>query len=568
MIQRFSLIGYILVFLSLISYSQQPDSLVAEEKVVSDKITKKTGLIVPTREVPAVFVVFEGDTLFTVNSTFGPYTATERANTVIKRLDQIVESNVFSVDSFSIQEFGNQFFISYEETMIVSIGEYEAKYLGVSREEAAQNYLDSIITAISTTIEDKSLIQWLTNIGYTILTLAGLFLIIFLINRLFKWVNKKLVDYEKNLKRKRKSVFRYLAPRGPDYFFIFVSNLLRFALIIVVLVLYLPLLFNFMPWTKGLVSQFYEYIFKPLTYIAQGLVAYLPNLFYIFIIVAIARYLLKILTFAAQEIQDDKLKLTGFHKDWAHPTLIIIKVLINAFALVFMFPYLPGSDSPAFQGVSIFLGVLFSLGSTSAIANIVAGIVITYMRPFMIGDRVRIGETVGDVIEKSLLVTRLRTPKNEDVTIPNSTIINTHLWNFTKNAKELGIILHPTITIGYDVPSETVINLLLKAAKNTKNLTRDFKPFVLQKSLNDFYVEYELNVYSKQPSKMLHFYSELNQSIQREFNEAGVEILSPHYHSIRDGNASTISGAEEEIRNPVEKVIDKVTGKDQAKPKK
>jgi len=229
-----------------------------------------------------------------------------------------------------------------------------------------------------------------------------------------------------------------------------------------------------------------------------------------------------------------------------------------------MFPYLPGSESPAFKGVSIFLGVLFSLGSTSAIANIVAGIVITYMRPFKIGDRVKIGETVGDIIEKTLLVTRIRTVKNVDVTIPNATIINTHLWNYTKNATEHGIILHPTVTIGYDVPSETVIKLLLLAAKNTKNLTRDFKPFVLQKSLNDFYVEYELNVYTKQPSKMLLFYSELNQSIQRAFNEAGVEILSPHYNAIRDGNATTIPGEEnQDLRNPVEKIIDKVTGKDQ-----
>jgi small-conductance mechanosensitive channel len=183
------------------------------------------------------------------------------------------------------------------------------------------------------------------------------------------------------------------------------------------------------------------------------------------------------------------------------------------------------------------------------------------MRPFAIGDRVRIGKTEGDVIEKTLLVTRIKTTKNEDVTIPNAIIINTHLFNFSKNAKDFGIILHPSVTIGYDVPSEKVISLLLLAAKNTKNLTRDLKPFVLQKSLNDFYVEYELNVYTKQPSKIPHFYSELNQSIQREFNKAGVEILSPHYHSIRDGNASTITVEQADTKNPVEKIIDKVSGK-------
>lgn len=205
-----------------------------------------------------------------------------------------------------------------------------------------------------------------------------------------------------------------------------------------------------------------------------------------------------------------------------------------------MWPYIPGSQSEAFKGVSIFLGILFSLGSTSAIANIVAGIVITYMRPFQLGDRVKIGETIGDVVEKNLLVTRVKTLKNEDITIPNSTIINTHLWNYSKNASQMGIILHTTVTIGYDVPYRLVTELLLKAAKNTPNLTREFKPFVLQKNLSDFYIEYELNVYTKQPGKMMLFYSELHKSIVDEFNKAGVEIMSPHYSAFRNGNQSTV----------------------------
>ncbi|HYQ57194.1 MAG TPA: mechanosensitive ion channel family protein, partial [Draconibacterium sp.] len=285
-----------------------------------------------------------------------------------------------------------------------------------------------------------------------------------------------------------------------------------------------------------------------------------PNLFSIFVIIIITRYLLKILAVVVRELETGKLRIKGFHSDWAKPTFNLVKIVIYIITAVFIVQYLPSSK--AFQGVSIFVGVIFTLGSTSAIANIVAGIVITYMRPFQIGDRVKIGDTMGDIVEKNLLVTRIKTIKNEDVTIPNATIINTHLWNYTKNASQLGIILHPTVTIGYDVPAETVIKLLLEAAKNTKNLTRDFKPFVLQKSLNDFYVEYELNVYTKQPGKMAHFYSELNKSILNEFNKAGVEILSPHYSSFRDGNASTIP--EKKNANfptdPVGEVIKKATG--------
>jgi len=509
------------------------------------------------------YVIFEGDTLFTIYANLGPYTHAERARNISDRLNTLADDINFVQDSFSISEVNNYSIIAYKDFVIMSLSEADVAPLELPRQKVAVMYVQLIKTAFIEHIEDKSLVDWLIRIGLTVLTLFGLIVIFFLINRLFKWINKKLIDYEKGLKRKRKSVFRYLAPKGPEYFFIFVSNVLKFVLIVLVLFFYLPLLFSFLPWTKGLVSQFYAYIADPVKFIVNGIVDFLPNLFYVIIIILVARYLLRILTYVSTEIEDEKLKLKGFHKDWARPTLNIVKIIVYAFAVVFMFPYLPGSDSPAFQGVSIFLGVLFSLGSTSAIANIVAGIVITYMRPFSIGDRVKIGETIGDVVEKTLLVTRVRTTKNEDVTIPNATIINTHLWNYTKNAKDLGIIIHPTVTIGYDVPSETVIKLLLNAAKNTKNLTREIKPFVLQKSLNDFYVEYELNVYTKQPSKMPLFYSELNQSIQKEFNEAGVEILSPHYQAIRDGNNSTIPGNEsQDFRNPVEQIIDKITGKE------
>ena len=512
---------------------------------------------------PTAYVLFQGDSLFTINSGLGPFTPTIRAEYISERLENLARKITVVQDSFFISEVEGYTLISYKETVIMSITDADASVLGLPRQKIATNNIGIIKQSFIQHIEKKSVTGWLINIGYTILTLIGLIIIFILINIFFKWINKKLLNYEKGLKRKRKSFFRYLAPKGPQYFFIFLSNIVKIALIVLILFLYLPLLFGFLPWTKELVTQFYAYIANPIKYIVTGLINFLPNLFYIIIILFITRYILRILNYVAQEIEEEKLKMKGFHKEWAHPTLNIVKIIIYAFAIVFMFPYLPGSDSPAFQGVSIFLGVLFSLGSTSAIANIVAGIVITYMQPFVIGDRIMINGVVGDVVEKTLLVTRIRTIKNEDVTIPNATIINTHLFNYSKYAKELGLILHPTITIGYDIPSETVIKLLLMAAKNTKGLTREFKPFVLQKSLNDFYVEYELNVYTKQAGKMALFNSELNKSIQAEFNKAGVEILSPHYNAIRDGNPSTIPGEITDKRNPVDKIIDKVTGKDQ-----
>ena len=548
MFRKSSFIVFVIVIALQSLLAQQPD-------------TTNTNVGESNVNETSAYVVFDGDSLFKVTANLGPYTPEERARNISERLIKLSDELNVVQDSFNITEANNYSIIAYKDFVIMSLYEADVAPLGGSQQEVGNAYIEIFKKALTNKVKNDSLIGWLINIGYTALFLLGLILILYIINRLFKWINRKLVEYEKKLKRKRKSVFRYLAPKGPDYFFVFVSNIIRFVLIVLILFLYFPLVFSRMPWAEGFVSQFYEYIRDPIMDILTAFRNFLPNVFYIFIIVFITRYILQVLTYVAGEIENEKLKIKGFHRYWANPTLNLVKIIIYAFALVFIFPYLPGSESPAFRGISIFLGILFSLGSTSAIANIVAGIVITYMRPFLIGDRVKIGDVVGDVVEKTLLVTRLRTLKNEDVTIPNATIINTHLLNYTKNAKEHGIILHPTVTIGYDIPSEVVIKLLLEAAKNTKNLTRDFKPFVLQKSLNDFYVEYELNVYTKQPSKMLEFYSELNQSIQREFNNAGVEILSPYYHAYRDGNASTIPDENKAPKNPVEKVIDKVTGK-------
>ncbi len=559
----FSLI--VLLILSL--FGSNKTSAQSTDSTLTDSLTHKTVVSDTTNKIinnGTDYVVLGNDSLFQIKAGLGPYQPEDRVEVINKRLAQLEElGDNLNPELFIISESNNYSIISYEDLPILSLGIADADSTNKPRKELALEYSQILKTSFEKKIEENSFSSWVRKIGYTVLTLVGLIIIFFLLNKLFALINKKLIAYEKGIKRKRKNVLKYLFPNKSGNVFLVFSKIVKIALIILILFLYLPLLFSFLPWTEKLVKQFYLFISIPVKHIVTGFINFIPNIFFIVIIYFISRYIIKITTYVAEEIAEDRLKFKGFHKDWARPTFKLLKIIIYAFTLVFMFPYLPGSDSKAFQGVSIFLGILFSLGSTSAISNIVAGIVITYMRPFMIGDRVKIGETVGDVIEKNLLVTRLKTIKNEDITIPNATIINTHLWNYSKNASTIGIILHPTVTIGYDVPSEQVTELLLNAAKNTKNLTRDFKPFVLQKSLNDFYIEYELNVYTKQPKKMAHFYSELYKTILDEFNKAGVEILSPHYSAFRDGNASTIPEEPKPADNPVEKVIDKITGKKQ-----
>jgi len=214
--------------------------------------------------------------------------------------------------------------------------------------------------------------------------------------------------------------------------------------------------------------------------------------------------------------------------------------LVFAFMIVVIFPYLPGSDSPIFQGVSVFLGFLFTFGSAGSLSNIIAGLILTYMRLFKMGDRVKIGSISGDVIEKNMLVTRVRTTKNEIISIPNATVMNSHTINYSSDAPEKGLIMHSTITIGYDVPWRKMEAVLIKAALKTPLLLDDPAPFVLQTSLDDFYVSYQINAYTREPNKQATIYSNLHANIQDSCNEAGIEIMSPHYRAARDGNQSTI----------------------------
>jgi small-conductance mechanosensitive channel len=320
----------------------------------------------------------------------------------------------------------------------------------------------------------------------------------------------------------------------------FSIKILSFVSYIVVTYFYVTILFSFFSFTRNWAATLVSYIMVPLGKVIESFVSFLPNLFSIIVILFVTRYVLKFIKFIFTQIENGAISFPQFPDEWAIPTYKIVRFLVMAFAAVVIFPYLPGSNSDFFKGISVFLGVLFSLGSTSAIANVVGGIVLTYMRPFKIGDRVRIADTMGDIVEKTLLVTRIKTIKNVNITIPNSMVLGSHIINFSSSAKQSGLILHTTVTIGYDAEWRKVHELLKAAAGATDDVLKTPVPFILQTSLDDFFVSYELNAYTDKPNKMAQIYSDLHQNIQDKFNEAGVEIMSPHYTGVRDGNQDQI----------------------------
>lgn len=331
------------------------------------------------------------------------------------------------------------------------------------------------------------------------------------------------------------------------------AGALKVVALVLLVYFYLAAVFGLFEATENWASVLLDYIKRPVMASFQAFTAYLPNLFFLIIVVLVTRYSIKFAGFFFREIEKGTIQIAGFYTDWAQPTHKILAVILIAFAAIVAFPYLPGANSDAFKGISIFLGFMLSLGSSAIIANIMAGVVITYMRPFRVGDRVKIGETEGDIIEKTLLVTRIRTVKNVEITIPNGSVLASHIINYSTAIARKdtdGLILHSTVTIGYDVPYEKVHKLLISAASSVEGIKPNPEPFVLQTSLDDYYISYQVNCYTDHPERMARIYSDLHRRILDEFALAEVEIMSPHYYALRDGNSITIPGRQPQTKDP------------------
>jgi small-conductance mechanosensitive channel len=274
--------------------------------------------------------------------------------------------------------------------------------------------------------------------------------------------------------------------------------------------------------------------------VAAALVVYIPRLGLIALIAIASRMILRLVRSFFREVEEGRIHFPWFSREWAPTTYKIVRLFIVLLALVMAFPYIPGSDSEAFRAIGIFVGVLLSLGSSSFVGNILAGVALTYMNPYKIGDRVKIGSVTGDVAERTLLITRVRTIKNVVVTIPNAIVLGAPIENFAWASKEMPLVLHTSVTIGYEVPWREVHSALLNAAVRIDGILEQPKPFILQVALNDWSVSYELNAYTSEPSRMAELYSGLHANIQDSFVEAGIEIMTPAYTALRDGSGSTI----------------------------
>jgi small-conductance mechanosensitive channel len=491
-------------------------------------------------------VVLAGRTLFPIEADIGSFSREFRAQVVSERIERLAREPEVPLDqlNISVNEAANTVDIRAGRTVLLSIAEVDSVAAGQKAQALARAHLKSIRQAVQEYREVRRIPNILRGVLYSILATAALF-------GLTKAVVRSAPMLTRRLLRWRGTRIHALTILGTEVLsaervvdlFVEIIRVARLFILALLCLVYLNLVLSFFPWTLGFSRLLVGYILTAATTLGTSVIDYLPKLFFLAIIILVTTYILKFLKFISSEIANGNIVFQGFHADWARPTYKLVQFLVFAFAATIAFPYLPGAGTPAFQGVSIFLGVLVSLGSSSAISNIVAGVILVYTRSFRPGDRVKITDTVGDVVGRNLFVTRLRSIKNVVISIPNAAVLSSHVINYSAAANDPEappLILDTSVTIGYDVPWRKVHDVLIQAALHAPDILAEPMPFVLQTSLDDFFVSYQLNVYTNRPGRMARIYSELHQNIQDFCARAGIEILSPHYRAMRNGNPSTI----------------------------
>ena len=478
---------------------------------------------------PAAPVIVDGKELFRVGGV-SAYPAKERAEVIAGRIKKLAADMSVDPKSLQVVEEGNVTYIRAGKVNVLGLVEKDAVREGITLEVLTTVTRERIAVAVTEYRDDRSPRTLLTNSGYALAATVVTALLLWGILRAFVWldalIQRRIMARIERLESKSHYIID--AEQIKDV----MGGLLKTLKVLTMLVVayfYLNLVLGLYPWTRLFAKYLFVITFDPLRTIGLGLINALPNIFFLVILFFIVRYVLKITRLFFIGIDRGRIHVKNFEREWGTPTYKIVRLLIISFAVIVAYPYIPGSSSGAFKGVSIFLGVIFSLGSSSVLTNIISGYTLTYRRAFKIGDRVMINDLIGDVVDRRVLVTRLRSLKNEEIVIPNSIVLNSNLINYSTEAVSNGLILHTTVGIGYEVPWRQVEAMLLKAAERTKGIRTEPKPFVLQQSLGDFAVNYELNVYIEDVKHMMQLYSALHQNILDVFNEYNVQIMTPNY---------------------------------------
>jgi small-conductance mechanosensitive channel len=494
--------------------------------------------------LPGVPVMLDGQVVFYVIDGIYDLTPVERALLIERRINDLATSPFHPDIEIILAESTDGIELLAGDTSILTVTEQDAASYNMPIEEVAQTAAELIQAAIEESRQAASVVDRVT----TLLTIfgigVGLAIAYFILHRLDLYYENKIESY--NIEGEPRSTLlrtQYYRSGAWKMQAKRIVRVIKWVLFILLAIIGIPFVLELFPATTELGLKMTALLTTPLRLSWTWLGDNVDNFFIIVLLVLLFYLLNRLNIFIFKEIEDGNIRFSGFEPEWAPFTRRILSFFLVILGVIVAFPFIPGSESPALRGITVFLGALLTLSSTSAVTNIIAGIIQTYTGAFKSGDIVQIAGVTGFVLEKKLITTRVLTFKNEEVSIPNGSVLNSNVINYSTLARQDRLVLYTTITIGYDAPWQVVHNLLLAAAGATSGILSVPEPFVLQKSLNDFHISYELNSHTNRPEQMPLIYSELHANIQDQFNQAGVEIMSPAFTALRDGGGTTIPGS-------------------------
>jgi small-conductance mechanosensitive channel len=474
-------------------------------------------------------IIVDGRLVMTVRGT-ASFPAARRAKEIEQRIISAARDDRIATDDVRIEVKDDRTLLLAGDRVLMDLFDADAEVEQLDIDLLAESSQQRIQEIIAAYRHDRSPEVLLEKVGYGLaaVLLAALLIVVFAkaSRALAKLLDRRLQEQIKTLEQKSARLIR---SRNLTTVLRALTQLVFLALVGLTLYISTQFVLGLFPWTRELADWLFGLILNPLKDIGLGLLGGIPDLIRLAILFVITRYLLRTIHSFFRGVENGAVKLASFDRDLALPTYRLVRLVVILFAIVMAYPYIPGSDSAAFKGLSVLAGLIISLGSQSVIGNIIAGYSLLYRRPFKIGDRIKLGDTVGTVTELRVLTTRLQSLKNEEIVIPNTTVLNGEVVNYSTLAREQGLILHTTVGIGYETPWRQVEAMLKEAAARTSGLLDKPRPFVLQKALGDFAVTYEINAFCNDPKNMAHIYSALHRNILDVFNAYGVAIMTPNY---------------------------------------
>jgi small-conductance mechanosensitive channel len=474
-------------------------------------------------------VVVDGQTLFEVHRLLAR-PAQQRAAAIAARIEQAAEDPSFDPRTLRVEEIELGSAILAGDRRLLVVTDEDARLEMAARPTVARAYRDVIADAMLRYREARSHESIVAGVLTAALAALALLAALVVIFRAVRAADGLLA---RRLEGRVQDVgIQSLRIVSANAIWTALRFLVRgIAIAAALTAVYFALWFSLDAFadTRVAAARIADLALQPLARFGSAVLAGIPSVLFLLFVALGTRWLLRLLRLLFTQVEHGSVRFHGFEPEWSLPTYRIVRVLVVAFALVVAYPYIPGSDSAAFKGISVFLGVMFSLGSTSFIANTIAGYAMTYRRAFRVGDLIRAGDAFGTVTDMRLQVTHLRSAKNEEVVVPNSQLLQQTVVNYSSLARTDGLILHTEVGIGYETPWRQVEAMLLLAADRAEGFLKEPKPFVRQRALGDFAVTYELNVYTRRVGEMLALYTELHRHILDVFNEYGVQIMTPNY---------------------------------------